>query len=182
MPQLHAVKRMCGVIALTLAVDLVGPVAVAQIGGGGSAMPPPSYFDPSLYAAGTRVQMRSPTTSALTIMTLSNDSISNVEASLWAVTPNDTVRLHAQSIPFIAAGDFVVADQIPTPFTIGRLISCVSFDWNGRTVEIIDFYTNVGHAYEQLLLGTMTKYRESVLRNHSDGSLCKGMPRSTETQ
>lgn len=134
-------------------------------------------MDPK-YVAGTRVQMRSPTTSALTVMTLSNFDVSDVKASLWALAGGRIIRLHSRTIPFIASGEYAVADQIPTPFTIGKLISCVSFKWENQNVEMLDFYTNEGHTQQQLLFGTMTKFRASVIEVDGGDSVCNSMPNS----
>lgn len=129
-------------------------------------------------AIGTRVQMRSPTTSALTVMTLMNDDVSNLNASLWALSNGKLVKLVGRSIPFIQSGGYVVADRLPTPFTIGKIISCVQYNLNSHAVEILDFYTNEGHTQQQLVTGTMTKYRASVVEVDGNGKLCSSMPAS----
>jgi hypothetical protein len=129
-------------------------------------------------AVGTRVQMRSPTTSALTVMTLMNYDVSHIHASLWALSNGKLVKLDSRTIPFIEAGGYAGPDRLPTPFTIGKMISCVQYNLNNHNVEMLDFYTNEGHSQQQLVMGTMTKYRTSVVEVDGGGRLCSSMPAS----
>ena len=129
-------------------------------------------------AVGTRVQMRSRTTAALTVMTMLNYDVSNIQASLWALSNGRLVKLDSRVIPFIESGGYAAADRLPTPFTIGKMVACVNYSLNNRNVEMLDFYTNEGHSQQQLMIGTMSKFRPSVVEVDGSGALCRLMPSS----
>ncbi|WP_137045057.1 hypothetical protein [Pseudolabrys sp. FHR47] len=149
-----------------------------------TSTPPPTIAIPAFpeigpdRAVGTRVQMRSPSTAAHTVMTLMNFDVSNIRASLWALSNGRLVQINSRTIPFIESGGYSAADHIPTPFTIGKMVSCVQYRLNGHNVEMIDFYTNEGHTQQQLLFGTMTKFRASVVDVDGAKHLCSSMPSS----
>jgi hypothetical protein len=102
----------------------------------------------------------------------------NVEYSLWALVNGQLVRLDHRRAAFIAKGQYVAADNIRTPFLIGRMVVCASYEIQGRKVSIVDFYTNENAASFQRQIGEMSKFRESLSEVDGPGDLCKSMPES----
>lgn len=102
--------------------------------------------------------------------------IRNVEYSLWAFSNGQLVRLDQRRAAFVAKGQYVAADNIRTPFLVGRMVVCASYEVQGRKVSIVDFYTNENASSFQRQIGEMSKFRESLTEVDGAQDLCRSMP------
>lgn len=110
-----------------------------------------------------------------------SDDMRNLDFSLWALVKGQLIRVHQRHTAFLAKGESIVVDKLAKPFITGRMAVCISYEFKGRKVNIVDFYTNENLPSSQNYAGQMMKFRESLKQVDSPNDLCSSMP-STVTR
>jgi hypothetical protein len=104
------------------------------------------------------------------------DDMSNVTYSLWAVRNGQVAKIDERSIGYIAKGQYAAADRMQPPFPVGKMIVCVYYEFKGKRVNVIDFYSNENASSIQRQMGEMSKFRRSVTQVDGPNDLCRSMP------
>jgi hypothetical protein len=129
---------------------------------------PPSLFEPIDPGLGTVVYE---------VVNLGwDDDMRNLDFSLWALVSGQLVRVHQRQAGFLAKGEGIMVDNLPRPFVTGRMVVCVSYEFKGRKVNVVDFYTNENLSSSRGYGGKMNKFRESLTHVDGPNDLCKLMP------
>ncbi|RNJ49474.1 hypothetical protein D1O30_07535 [Methylocystis hirsuta] len=105
-----------------------------------------------------------------------DDDMRNLDFSLWALVGGQLVRIHQQKAAFLGRGESIMVKDLPRPFALGRMAVCVSYEFKGRKVNVIDFYTNENLLSARGYAGKMNKFRESLTQVDGPDDLCRSMP------
>jgi hypothetical protein len=105
--------------------------------------------------------------------------VDDVEASIWAVTGPQLVRLHNQRFGFIANGSSRAASNIPSPIKTGKFVLCIAYGSGADRFEVLHFYSNE-HQSDPVAKawGRLDKFRSTVTEANKSSGLCKAMPES----
>jgi hypothetical protein len=104
------------------------------------------------------------------------DDMTDVEASLWAQVSGRLVLVDRRKFGFIEKGQYRAADNLRSPILTGKMLTCVSYTWEKRRTDVLDFYSNEGHSNIERQMGVLTKFRASV--SDANAGLCRSMPES----
>lgn len=105
-----------------------------------------------------------------------DDDMRTLHFSLWALVSGQLVIVHQRQADFLAKGESIVIDNLPRPFVTGRMVVCVSYEFKGRKVNVVDFYTNENMSSSRGYAGQMNKLRESLKQVDGPNDLCRSMP------
>jgi hypothetical protein len=105
--------------------------------------------------------------------------VDDVDASIWAVTGPQLIRLHNQRFGFIASGSSRAASSIPSPIKCGKFVICITYGSGADRFEVLHFDTNEHHSDPLTkALGQLEKFRSTVTEANKSSGLCKAMPES----